>query len=125
MGLKRPPIEKSISSEGESTFNYESFADWFDFPVEPSGSGHILVATGILVRERSQLDAELAALFPEQSDLHLHGVVFQKGHISHKPENLEKELERIVKGQEAERVCHLLERSRIQGGLLGIIELEK
>jgi hypothetical protein len=56
--------------------------------------------------------------------MHIHAGVFRKGHISRKVEDFEKELDRLLDGHEPKSIYHILSKTRIKSGLIGIIELE-
>jgi len=124
MALRRSPMEGALADGEGQIFDAEHFADWLDFPVEPGEPGLLLAATGLMARDRDRLPARVAELFPEQSNLHLHAVVMQKGHLSRRVDDFEQELNRVLSHQLPEQVCHLLPATTLRAGLLGIIELE-
>jgi anti-anti-sigma factor len=123
MALRRSPVAGSLEEEG-SIFDVERFADWFDFSLEPADPGALLAITGLLARDRRRLPPELAELFPNQGNLHLHALVMQRGHLSRQAADFERELQRILANQLPEKVCHLLPSTSLRAGLLGLIELE-
>lgn len=123
MGLRRSPVGGGLD-EGESIFDQERFADWFDFSLEPADAGALLAVTGLLARDRKRLPPELRAQFPDQGQLHLHALVLQRGYLSRRVEDFERELQRVLANQLPQQVCHLLPSTSVRAGLLGIIELE-
>lgn len=124
MSLNKSPVIENRVPEGKTIFDPELFPDWFDYPVEPGESKHILVGTGILARNADSVDEKTMSLFPKKGDMHIHAGVFRKGHISRKPEDFEKELDRLLNGHEPKSIYHILSKTRLKSGLMGIIELE-
>jgi hypothetical protein len=124
MALRRSPVAGSLAAAAESIFDPDRFADWLDFPVEPGEPGLLLAATGLLARDRRQLPAALAELLPERGDLHLHGVLMPRGHLSRRVADFDRELARLLNHQLPEGVCHLLPATTLRAGLAGLIELE-
>lgn len=124
MALRRSPVGGSLDEGEGSIFDAERFADWFDFSLEPANLGALLAVTGLMVRDRRRLSPELAELFPNQGHLHLHALVMQRGHLSRRAADFERELQRVLANQIPEQVCHLLPSTSLRAGLLGLIELE-
>lgn len=123
MHLKRVPVTEQKPADGKAIFDDENFSRWFDFPVEPSFLNHIVVATGIAVRERSVLRGEKASLLSGENDFHLHGGIFDKGPLGNDPAGFDGELMRIFREHQVFRVQHLLGRSLFSGGMAAIVEL--
>ena len=124
MHLKRVPLLEEKPNNGKNIFDPENFSQWFDFPVEPMNINHIVAGTGIVVKEKHLVRPEIQALFSEGNDFHIHGGIFEKGPLSKRFEDFEKEFTRIFKELEAYKVQHLLGRSRFGSGMVGVIELE-
>ena len=124
MSLKKSPVIENHNPDGESIFGLDAFPDWFDYPVEAGESNHIIVGTGILARNADAIDVKLKSVFPENGDIHIHAGIFEKGHISGKVEDFEEELDRILNGYGPKAIYHILNKTRLKSGLIGIIELE-
>jgi anti-anti-sigma factor len=124
MHLKRVPILEQRPNNGKDIFDPENFSKWFDFPVEPMNVNHIIAGTGIVVKEKSLARPEIQALISEGNDFHIHTGIFEKGPLSKRFEDFEKEFTRIFKELEVYKVQHLLGRSRFGSGMVGIIDLE-
>ena len=124
MSLKKSPVIENRDPDGESIFDPDAFPDWFDYPVEAGESNHIIVGTGILARDADAIDVKFKSVFPEKGDMHIHAGIFEKGHISRKAEDFEKELDRLLNGYGPKAIYHILNKTRLKSGLMGIIELE-
>ncbi len=125
MSLKKSPVIENRTPQGETIFTPRLFPGWFDYPVEAGESNHIIVGTGIVARDSDCVDEKLKSLFPEKSDIHIHAGIFEKGYISRKVEDFEKELDRLLNGHGPKAIYHLLEKTRLKSGLMGIVELER
>lgn len=124
MHLRRVPILEQRPNNGKDIFDPENFSKWFDFPVEPMNVNHIIAGTGVVVKEKSLLRPEIQALISEGNNFHIHTGIFEKGPLSKRFEDFEKEFTRIFKELEVYKVQHLLGRSRFGSGMVGMIELE-
>ncbi len=124
MALRRSPLAGTLGEAEASIFDAGRFADWLDFPVEPGEPGLLLAVTGLVARERGRLPPAVAELFPEHGNLHLHALVLQRGHLSRRAADFERELQRVLANQLPQQVCHLLPATTLRAGLLGLIELE-
>lgn len=124
MHIKRVPLAEQKPANGKSIFDAENFSEWIDFPVEPSYVNHIVVATGIAVRERSFLGHEKAFLVSEGSRFHLHGGIFDQAPIGKNPADFEKEVARIFNERPVHKIQHILGHSRFSRGMAAIVELE-
>ncbi len=124
MHAKKAPLLAHRPPNGKSIFDPENFAEWIDFPVEPAYANHVIVATGIAARDRQALRPALQPLFPEGSNFHIHGGIFEKAPLSKDMHAFDGELGRIFNDLQVHKVQHLLGRSTFSGGLAAIIELE-
>jgi anti-anti-sigma factor len=124
MNLKKPPIRENQPTGGRDIFDPELFQDWMNFPVEPADVGHIIVGAGLAVAARAQAPERLGPWLPADRDFHLHAGVFAKGPLGKQPEQFEDELARVIGEMEVHKVQHLLGRSQVSGGLLGLMALE-
>jgi anti-anti-sigma factor len=123
MFLKKVPIIDNKPTNGLSIYSNENFAEWMDFPVEPTDFNRTVIACGLAVRDKAAVPASIARLLPDQSNIHLHGAVFEKGPLNKKPAHFHQELKRIVNESEVSKVMHLLDASRFGSGLIGLIDL--
>ncbi|HEY3275666.1 MAG TPA: hypothetical protein VGJ94_03525 [Syntrophorhabdaceae bacterium] len=85
---------------------------------------HVVVATGIAVRERSLLGPMTQALLSEGSAFHVHGAIFDKAPMGNSLEGFDAEIARIFNDFSVHRIQHFLGKSRFSGGMAAIIELE-
>jgi hypothetical protein len=123
MNLKKIPIAENKPSAG-SIFDQQNFADWINFPLEPSYSGNIIAGSGLVVKDKNKLRTEVKSIFSEGADSHIHAGIFEKGFISKNPEDFNSELDRVIKELSANKIQHLLSKSRFKRGLIAIIDLE-
>jgi len=124
MNIKRPPIGDEQPAEPESIFSSRMFAEWFDFPVEPTHAGAVVAATGIAVRDPQKLPQTLSQLFSGGNLFHLHGGIFDKAPISNQIQNFDHELARVFNELPVLKIQHFLGQSRLACGMAGITELE-
>ncbi len=124
MNLKKSPIAEN-KPDNEGIFAQSNFSDWMDFPIEPSNSSNIIAAVGIAVKDRNLLSEKHISMFSEDSDFHLHCIVFEKDFLSKNLNSFDDELNRVAKDLKPLKVQHLLSRSKFKSGMLGIIELEE
>ncbi len=124
MHIKRVPIVEQKPRNGKSIFDTENFPEWIDFPVEPTHVNHVIVATGIAVRERGVLDREKQSLISEGSLFHVHGAIFDKAPMGNNMNEFDNEITRIFNELQLHKIQHILGQSRFSGGMAAIIELE-
>ncbi|MHC1729043.1 MAG: STAS domain-containing protein [Syntrophobacteraceae bacterium] len=123
MNLKKAPIVENKPENGKDIFHSENFAEWMEFPIDPSDFNHIILAAGIAARNRESADARIRAALPEGRDFHLHAGVFSKGPLSRNAEHFESELKRVSSELEIFKIQHILGRSVFAGGTMGIVEI--
>ena len=123
MRLRRVPVVEQKPQNGKRIFDPENFPAWFDFPVEAADVNHVVAAAGIAVRDRNLVSPEIQALIADGSTFHVHAGVFEKGPIGKEPGSFEKEVIRILSELKVYKVEHLLGRSRVESGLVGVVEL--
>ncbi|MFA7709522.1 MAG: STAS domain-containing protein [Candidatus Neomarinimicrobiota bacterium] len=124
MFLKRSPIIENKPANGQSIYSSENFAEWMDFPVEPTDINRAVIACGLAIRDKAAVPPDVARLLPDQSAIHLHAAVFEKGPLNKKAVNFDSELKRIINESEVSKVMHILDGSRFGSGLIGLIDLE-
>jgi anti-anti-sigma factor len=125
MHLKKVPLLENKPENGKSVFDGDNFSQWVDFPVEPAFADHVVVSTGIAVRQRDLLRPEVKSLIAGGSTFHLHGGIFEKAPLAREMSSFDKELDRIFNDLQVYKIQHLLGRSRFSGGLAAIVELEE
>jgi len=123
MNLKQVPIVDNKSGIEDSIFSEKNFPNWLNFPVEASDFNSIIVGTGF-IHNFTELPASLKDFFASNSNWHIHTAVFEKGIINRNIENFNEELSRIITELEPQKVVHLLGRSVLSSGCIGLIELE-
>ena len=123
MHLRKSPVREN-NPEQFHILDDAHFAGWMNFPVDGEDIHKIIIATGIVVKDSLLLPARLKPLFPANSGLHLHAVVFENGLLSLDISEFENELQRVMKEFEAQKVVHLLSSSQLHSGFIGIINLE-
>ena len=125
MHIKRVPIVEQKPENGMSIFDSENFSDWIDFPVEPSYINHVIVATGIAVRERRFPDHKKLALLSGENTFHIHGGIFDKAPIGNNISEYDDEIHRVFNELSLYKIQHILGQSRFSDGMAAIIELEE
>lgn len=123
MNLKQVPIVDNKSGIEDTIFSEKNFPNWLNFPVEASDFNSIIVGTGF-IHNFTELPASLKDFFASNSNWHIHTAVFEKGIINRNIENFNEELSRIITELEPQKVVHLLGRSVLSSGCIGLIELE-
>ncbi|PKN06050.1 MAG: hypothetical protein CVU72_06455, partial [Deltaproteobacteria bacterium HGW-Deltaproteobacteria-7] len=123
MRLKKIPLEENRGHGERDIFSGESFSEWIDYSIEAEDVYNLVVMTGISARTRGQVTGNADRCIPKESRFHMHGIVFDKKPFNKIIDNFSNELKRVVTGMEPERVLHLLGKSGIGPGLLGIVEL--
>lgn len=123
MRLKKTPLRETHGKEEKDIFSGDSFPEWIDYSIEPEDIYNLVVMTGIAVKERSSVTGEVKKIIPEQGRYHIHGVVFDKKPFNKLIDNFPYELRRVITKMEPQRVLHLLGKTRIGPGLMGIVEL--
>jgi anti-anti-sigma factor len=124
MNLKKVPLRENRPRNGKAIFDAENFADWMNFPVEPSDFNHVVAAAGVAVRDRSTAGAAVQGFIPEGSRFHLHGAVFEKEPLGKKVEHFKDELKRVLTELDVYKVQHLLGQTLFGSGMVGVIEIE-
>jgi anti-anti-sigma factor len=124
MHLKRVPVKGLWTGPEQDILSPARIQDWMDLPVEPGFVYHIVVAVGIAVRERGLAPLWVKACIPKGQDFHVHGVIFGKGLFNSDPTGFEHEVKRIVSEFEALRIQHLMGRSLLRNGVVGVVEIE-
>ncbi|MBN1154306.1 STAS domain-containing protein [candidate division KSB1 bacterium] len=124
MNLKQVPLSENKPVDGNDIFDSVHFPSWINFPVDPVDDNHIVVGVGMICRDRNSCSAEVLKLFSSESNVHMHGGIFEKGPISKRIDQFSGELDRVITELDITKVQHLLGKSRFSNGMLGIIELE-
>lgn len=124
MYLKKSPIIDHKPTNGLSIYSSENFAEWMDFPVEPTDFNRTIIGCGLAIRNKGSVPEAIAHLLPDRSDIHLHAAIFEKGPLNKNAANFNTELKRIVSESEVSKVVHILDGSRFSSGLIGLIDLE-
>ncbi|MDY0079987.1 MAG: STAS domain-containing protein [Ignavibacteriaceae bacterium] len=122
MNLKKVPVisEHSVPDIFENSL----FHEWFDFPVEGRYSNHLLAGFGLVVKDKSLLPDNLKKHFPRNTSSHIHSLIMEKGYLSHKIEEFNKEMKRIFNELTSLKVQHLMSDSIFKSGFFAIIEVE-
>jgi hypothetical protein len=123
MRLKKIPIRENSNPGETDIFSGESFPEWMDYSIEAEDLYNLVVITGIAVKNRSGVQGAADRIIPREGRYHTHGIVFDKKPFNKIIDNFPNELKRVVTGMEPHRVLHLLGKTRVGPGLLGIVEL--
>jgi hypothetical protein len=123
MRLKKIPLEENRGGGESDIFSGASFAEWIDYSIEAEDIYNLVVMTGIAAADRDGLSGDADRIIPKGGRFHMHGIVFDKKPFNRTIDNFPNELRRIVTGMEPQRVLHLLGKSNIGPGLMGIVEL--
>lgn len=123
MALKRSPVSENQPGQGREIFEPEFFQEWMNFPVEPADVGHVFIGVGLSVAEAAAAPEWARTWLPKDAGLHMHAGVFAKGPLGKRPEQLPAELRRVMTELEVLKVQHLLGRSLVSSGLVGLVAL--
>jgi hypothetical protein len=123
MRLKKIPIRGNSNPGEKDIFSGESFPEWMDYSIEAEDLYNLVVITGIAVKDRGAVQGPADRIIPREGRYHIHGIVFDKKPFNKIIDNFPNELKRVVTGMEPHRVLHLLGKTRVGPGLLGIAEL--
>ncbi len=123
MRLKKVPLRENRTAAETDIFSGESFSEWIDYSIEPEDIYNLVVMTGIAVKDKGSPAADTGTIIPREGRYHIHGVVFDKKPFNKMIDNFPNELKRVITRMEPQRVLHLLGRTRIGPGLMGIMEL--
>ena len=119
MNLKKSPL----CGSRESIFSGRLLPEWFDFPVDATHTGSVIAAAGLVARNPENLPPAIRSLFSGSAFFHLHAAIFEKAPIGTAACTLETELARVASELRALKVQHLLGRSRLGYGLVGLVEI--
>ncbi|MDD4603395.1 MAG: STAS domain-containing protein [Bacteroidales bacterium] len=114
MHLKKSPIEQY----------QQNFSDWMNFSIEAEDINKTILACGIVVKEKHKLSPQWQQIFPGDGGVHLHAAILENGLWCNKIQEFEKELLRVARNFEVEKVVHLLPGSQLKNGFIGIINLD-
>lgn len=123
MRLKKIPIRENSNPGETDIFSGKSFPEWMDYSIEAEDLYNLVVITGIAVKDRGAVQGAADRIIPREGRYHIHGIVFDKKPFNKIIDNFPNELKRIVTAMEPQRVLHLLGKTRVGPGLLGIAEL--
>jgi anti-anti-sigma factor len=123
MRLKKIPLEQNRSPGEGDIFSGKSFPEWVDYSIEAEDIYNLVVIAGISARQRDRVTGDADRAIPREGRAHMHAIVFDKKPFNRTIDNFPNELRRIVSGMEPQRVIHLMGRSNVGPGLMGIVEL--
>ena len=122
MRLKKIPLIGAGPKDGTDIFSDNNFPEWVDYSIEPEDVYNLVVMTGIAVREIGSA-SYAEKVIPRNGRHHIHGVIFDKKPFNRTIDNFTHEVHRIVTKMAPDRVLHLLGKTRVGPGLIGIMEL--
>ncbi|MCX6276720.1 MAG: STAS domain-containing protein [Bacteroidetes bacterium] len=123
MHLKKAPVVANRLTRG-TIFDAGNFSHWMNFSLEPEDINKTIVACGIFLKNTETATENEKKFFPVSGNAHLHAIALENGLWSNHILEFEKELLRVAKEFNAEKVLHLLPASRLKNGFIGIINLE-
>ena len=123
MHLKNVPVAVNHLSAG-TIFDHGHFPQWLNFSIEPDEFNKTIVACGIVVKNKESVPETIRQFLPVSGNSHLHGLLLENGLWSNSIVEFEKELFRVIKEFNTEKVLHLLSSSRLINGFIGILNLE-
>jgi anti-anti-sigma factor len=123
MRLKKIPLEENRGPGEGDIFSGKSFPEWVDYSIEAEDIYNLVVIAGISARQRDRVTGDADRAIPREGRAHMHAIVFDKKPFNRTIDNFPNELRRIVSGMEPQRVIHLMGRSNVGPGLMGIVEL--
>lgn len=124
MHLKKVPWLKNQPPSGKEIFSSENFAEWMNFPVEPTHHQKTILAAGVAVRDAECSGGVLSSVLAQGRRHHMHGGIFARGPLSREVNRFATEFQRILAEFEVQGVAHLLGESRFGPGMMGIIPLD-
>jgi anti-anti-sigma factor len=123
MHLKNSPIFENQPKNGKEIFDPINFADWVNFPVEAGDINRIIAATGIAIKDMTRERGEVQSLLSKGNCFHIHGGLFSQEPLSKKIEHFENELNRVLTELDVFKVQHILGKTRLSSGMVGLVEL--
>ncbi len=123
MNLRQVPIQENKPVQGE-IFDQKNFADWIDYPLEMAFLDHVIIAVGLVVKDKSVLNGRTEPIFSKESRSHIHGAIFEKGALSKNIAEFRSEQDRIISDLNLLKIQHLLGKCQFKSGMAGIVELE-
>lgn len=123
MRLRKIPLEENRGPGERDIFSGKNFPEWVDYSIEAEDIYNLVVVAGISARQRDRVTTDADRAIPREGRAHVHAVVFDKKPFNRIMDNFPNELRRVVTGMEPQRVIHLMGRSNIGPGLMGIVEL--
>lgn len=126
-GLYGMNIRKSPFGDDETTIditNQNTFAEWFDYPIDPYLTGNIIAGVGIVAKDKAKLSDHHNTLFSSDTNIHIHGAIFSKDFLGKNVFEFENEVQRVVNELPVQKVQHILGKTKLRSGIFGLIELE-
>lgn len=135
-GVVRSPVASNAPSNGKWITDSSNFRDWFEFDDVP----RLKDVTGLVCGVGLDLDADLSVFDRRQLGatfyinpankassremLHNHGVFFSPQPLGDKPRTLESEIQRVVEYGDFIDMRHLLDKTTVIWGLIGILYIQ-
>jgi hypothetical protein len=91
--------------------------------VEPGDINRIIAATGIAIKDMTRERGEVQSLLSKGNCFHIHGGLFSQEPLSKKIEHFENELNRVLTELDVFKVQHILGKTRLSSGMVGLVEL--
>ncbi|RJP22452.1 MAG: anti-sigma factor antagonist [Candidatus Omnitrophota bacterium] len=135
-GIKRSPIKDYAPENGEMITHSSNIAEWFDFDATPRHQNVTALICGVGVDLTADLSGydqkEFHSVFylhpaqgrEQQTLLHNHAVMFSALPFPERPVNLDHEIKTVVNQGDFIDMRHLLDRSTIAKGLIGISTIQ-
>jgi hypothetical protein len=124
MHLKKIPINENKPDSG-NIFDRHNFAEWIDLPLESANMNNIITAVGVVVKDKSLINQNTAAIFSDEGNFHFHANVFEKGSINKNIKEFDSELNRVLTELQILKVQHMLGKTMLKNVIAAIIELEE
>jgi len=135
-GVVRSPVSSNAPANGKWITDSSNFRDWFEFDDSP----RLKEVTGLICGVGLDLDADLSVfdraqlgatfyINPANKEssremLHNHGVFFSPQPLGEKPRTLESEIQRVVEYGDFIDMRHMLDKTTIVWGLIGILYIQ-
>ncbi len=131
--LKKSPIKENASSNGQQILSKENLKNWLNFSADPGNKNKILCAVGLGFNRKKVSDFSnnfIQSLFhisENDQDIftHNHGAVFDFMPLAPEAYDVEKEIEKIIQHGNCISVLHLLEKSTLYEGMIGICAINE
>lgn len=123
MHLRKVPVSGNFAGPG-TIFDMDHFPRWINFPADPEDYNKTVAACGIVAKDGKVPAGDWQIMIPEAGRSHIHALVMENALWSNNVFEFEKELQRVLRDLNPEKVVHLLPDSLLKSGYLAIVNLK-